>query len=86
MVSDAFTNEDCTYSMFVFSFQPIQREAEVVAEDDQVFLMKIQNLLSKQPTVTGRQVRNIYYTTNNCLDKIMFILHVCFYKYRFSFI
>lgn len=29
--------------------QPVQRDAEVTAEDEQVFLMKQQSQLSKQP-------------------------------------
>ena len=38
-----------------FIFQPIQRDAEVVAEDEQVFLMKQQTQLSKAPAAGARQ-------------------------------
>lgn len=36
-----------------FEFQPVQRDAEVVAEDEQVFLMKQQSILNKQPAPAG---------------------------------
>ena len=50
-------NDRIYVQVYVFlSLQPVQREAEIQAEDDQVFLMKLQTLLTKQPTVTGRQV------------------------------
>lgn len=33
--------------------KPVQRDAEVVAEDEQVFLMKQQSILNKQPAPAG---------------------------------
>ena len=36
--------------------QQIQRDAEVTAEDEQVFLMRQQTQLSKQPPAGARQV------------------------------
>ena len=45
------SNETCIV------LQPIQRDAEVLAEDEQAFLMKQQTQLSKQPTAGTRPVR-----------------------------
>ncbi len=42
-----------------------QRDAEVVAEDEQVFLMKQQTQLSKQPAPGQRQVNNNKYNLVN---------------------
>lgn len=41
-----------------FEFQPVQRDAEVVAEDEQVFLMKQQSILNKQPAPAGVRTLN----------------------------
>ncbi len=42
--------------LFPFDFQQIQREIEIQAEDEQVFLMRQQTALSKQPPAGQRQV------------------------------
>ena len=51
------------YNIFVLALvlnhimlQQIQRDAEVTAEDEQVFLMRQQTQLSKQPPAGARQV------------------------------
>lgn len=40
--------------------QPVQKDAEVVAEDEQVFLMKQQSHLAKQPVAGGDRVSMFY--------------------------
>lgn len=45
-----------------FSSHQIVHEKEIQAEDDQVFLVKLQSLLSKQPAATaGRPVVRAYF-------------------------
>lgn len=41
------------------SFQPLQKGSEVAAEDDQVFLLKMQAQLNQQVSTTGSPVSNI---------------------------
>ena len=42
-----------------FSFQALQKEAEISAEDDQVFLLKMQTQLNQQAQAAGNVSLNM---------------------------
>ena len=59
-----------------FIFQPIQRDAEVVAEDEQVFLMKQQTQLSKAPAAGARQAVSNAGQWTNLTNPRMHLFHI----------
>lgn len=68
-----------------FSFQALQKEAEIAAEDDQVFLLKMQTQLNQQAQAAGNVSLNmILFNFQSLNDEILQTCNESFYLINFN--